>query len=645
MCGIFGAIHLNNNNHDNKNEISELIELFRYRGPNQKGTYIDKKVSFAHVRLSIIDLSKSASQPMMDIEEENVIIFNGEIYNYEEIKKELIYLGYKFKTNSDTEVIIAAIKEYGESAVLKFNGMFAFAVYSKKTGVIHIFRDRFGIKPLYYFFGNNKVVFASEPKLIVKYVKEFDFKLNPLSVSSFISYRYPLDELSFFKGIKTLKSGHFIKIENDKFTVKKYYELPTRLYIEDKGEDYYIERIRELIESSIKYRIISDVPYGAYLSGGVDSSIIVALMSKYSPYPVKTFTIGFSEQDYNEFYYAKIIAKLYKTEHYEIEADFKTYTEAHKKISSRKGSPVGVPNEPLIYILSKYLRQHITVVLSGEGADELFGGYGKIFRSPADYEKIQFFNSIIKNKREIDDKKLLNKLREKYGNITTINSPLKHFLSLYQYIKFEEKKKIFSEDFLNSIGEDRELTNIFKSKFSELGLKDLCRLYMIIFEKIHLQGLLLRLDNATMGASVEGRIPFLDHRLVEEIINIPTKYKLKWKSKLHNLSSLNKISDEISEKLDIPKYILKKAFEKELPNKILYRKKMGFPVPLENWKEKFYKEELKEILLYDKTARERGIYNIEGIKKALSEGKRNSPRLIWLLVSLELWLKNYYDKF
>ncbi len=643
MCGIFGAVHLENENPDDTSLINDLIELFYYRGPDGKGVYLDSRVSFGHVRLSIIDLSENASQPMVDADKEFVIIYNGEIYNYKEIRKELVDRGYRFFSQSDTEVIINAFKEWGENFIHKFNGMFAFALYKKKTKEVWIYRDRFGIKPLFYSVLKNKLVFSSEPKLIVRYFGE-KFKLDPVAVSSYFSYRYPLGEISLFKGIKTLPPGYCLKVRDEDYEIKKYYELSIKSTSNDKGEEFYTEQVKELLNKSIKRRMISDVPYGAYLSGGIDSSIIVAIMSENSPFPIKTFTIGFKEKDYNEFYYAKLVSKMYSTEHYEIEVEFDDYFEAHEKISKMKGSPVGVPNEPLIYILSKYLKKHITVVLSGEGADELFGGYGRIFRSPEDFYKLSLFNEFGEKFEELQlDKELMElkkRLQIKYGELSNIKTPLDHFLTLYPYVKFEEKKKIFSSDFLNEFKSDNYMKQLFSSCFEKFSSFDLTVLYMYMFERFHLPGLLLRLDNATMGASVEGRVPFVDHELVEAVFEIPITYKLRWKTKLHEFASKYKLSDEVSEKYDTTKYILKKAFSSKIPEEIIKRKKMGFPVPLELWKREYYKKKLYELIIDDKVAKERGIYNLNGIKKIIKEG---NSRVIFNLVSFELWMKNYYD--
>ncbi len=646
MCGIFGVIHFNNTNNDSKEYINKTIGLFRYRGPDQKGVYIDKRVSFGHVRLSIIDLSDNAIQPMMDHEKDFVIIFNGEIYNYMEIRKILLKKGYKFLSNSDTEVIINSFKEWGEEAVNKFNGMFSFALYNRKTGSVWVYRDRFGIKPLFFYFSNDKFIFSSEPRPIVYYLnKKFD--VEPIAISSFFSFRYPLKDLSFFKGIKTLIPGHYIKVLDNRFEIKKYFTLKINSELEDKGENFYIHKIRELITTSVKRRMISDVPYGAYLSGGIDSSIIVSIMSKNSSFPIKTFTIGFKDRDFNEFYFARQISQHYSTEHYEIDVDFNDYIEAHEKISSMKGSPVGVPNEPLIYILSKYLKRYITVVLSGEGSDEIFGGYGRIFRSPDDFYKIKILNEISNRYKELLKNefllKLKSKLEKKYNQIELIDNPLKHFLSIYPYVQFRDKVKIFSADFLNEIKNDSLLIDIFREEFKTYNIKDLSLKYMIIFEKLHLPGLLLRLDNATMAASVEGRVPFVDHELVETVINIPTRYKIKWKSESHKFISQFKISDEISENYDIPKYILKKAFNKDIPEEIINRKKMGFPVPLEQWQNRYFKEKITELIIENKRAKERGIYNLNGIKEMVKENRREFSRIIFSLVSLELWFNNYYD--
>jgi len=377
--------------------------------------------------------------------------------------------------------------------------------------------------------------------------------------------------------------------------------------------------------------MISDVPIGSYLSGGLDSSIITTLMATISTNTVKTFTIGFKEQGYNEFEFSNMISKKFKTQHHEILLKSKNYIENIGKLISFKDQPLSVPNEVPLFLMSKELSKHVKVVLSGEGSDELFAGYGKIFRSPYDYERSKYMDK---------NKKFINKFIKKYG-VKKFDNEYQHFLYLYKYTSLTNKKLLLNENIkLDDIEE--ELNEKFKIYFNLLKNTSYYNKISYIFVKIHLIGLLQRLDTATMAASVEGRVPFLDHRLVELAFSMPFKYKLNWKKRKPKIL----MSDEISENYDTPKYILKKAYSNILPKKVLCRKKMGFPVPLQFWFTSDLKKIAKNILL-DETAKNRGLYNLKNIKSILDNNliynNSNFAIQMWMLINIELFLRKYFD--
>lgn len=514
-----------------------MTSCLTHRGPDDSGIYMGNKIAFGHKRLKIIDLTKKGHQPMSDSKKEIFIAFNGEIYNFQEIRQDLIKKGYSFNSSSDTEVIIYAYKEWGINCIKRFNGMFAFALYDKNKDNLYLVRDRFGIKPLFYTIHNNEVIFSSEVKSILKYPK-FIKEPNWRAISSYLSYRYVLGEETFFKNIYSVLPAHYLKIKNNKIKKIEYWDIPLISNKKDKGKAFYIKKIRELLTNSVKLRMISDVPIGAYLSGGLDSSIIVSLMSKLTKESLKTYSIAFKQKGYNELKYAKLVANRYKTDHKEIILDAEEYLKTMKKLIEYKDSPLAVPNEIPIYLMSKVLKKDITVVLSGEGADEIFSGYGRIFRSPFDYYRIKltprwfqklFFNSLIK-------KYLDNNFRNK----------IDHFLYLYSYFPLDEKKSIFNSYMNGLIKNDIDLKNIFKEKFCKAKNLSYYDQISYVFEKLHLVGLLGRVDNSTMATAVEARVPFVDHELVEFMFSVPHKYKLKWKNIFSLLKGMSKNSDEIS---------------------------------------------------------------------------------------------------
>jgi len=615
-----------------------MTSCLTHRGPDDSGIYMGNKIAFGHKRLKIIDLTKKGHQPMSDSKKEIFIAFNGEIYNFQEIRQDLIKKGYSFNSSSDTEVIIYAYKEWGINCIKRFNGMFAFALYDKNKDNLYLVRDRFGIKPLFYTIHNNEVIFSSEVKSILKYPK-FIKEPNWRAISSYLSYRYVLGEETFFKNIYSVLPAHYLKIKNNKIKKIEYWDIPLISNKKDKGKAFYIKKIRELLTNSVKLRMISDVPIGAYLSGGLDSSIIVSLMSKLTKESLKTYSIAFKQKGYNELKYAKLVANRYKTDHKEIILDAEEYLKTMKKLIEYKDSPLAVPNEIPIYLMSKVLKKDITVVLSGEGADEIFSGYGRIFRSPFDYYRIKltprwfqklFFNSLIK-------KYLDNNFRNK----------IDHFLYLYSYFPLDEKKSIFNSYMNGLIKNDIDLKNIFKEKFCKAKNLSYYDQISYVFEKLHLVGLLGRVDNSTMATAVEARVPFVDHELVEFMFSVPHKYKLKWKNIFSLLKGMSKNSDEISENLDITKYILRESFKQDLPKTTLERKKEGFPVPLDLWFKGKFIDYAKKLLL-DPKARIKKIIDQENLSKWIDSNinsKKDSSfgQKVWMLLNVEIWLKKYFD--
>lgn len=640
MCGILGQVNFKNI-HINIEIFKESLNLQKHRGPDDSGIYIDKKFIFGHRRLSIIDLNSHSKQPMISSCGNYILIFNGEIYNYKEIKQELLQRNYIFHTFSDTEVLLNAFIEYGIDCVQQFIGMFAFAIYNKKTDETFIVRDRLGVKPLYFYQDDKKIIFSSEIKSILK-LSALKKELNINAVSSYFSFRYPILNDTFFKDISSLPAAHYIRIFANKIEVKEYWNMSSKFKEQqnDKGEEYYLTKLRELLDSSVKYRMIADVPIGSFLSGGVDSSVLTAIMAKNLQTPVQTFTIGFEEEGYNEFEYAKLIANKYDTDHREIILSSKDYISTMEKLIEFKDAPLSVPNEVPLYLMSKELKKYITVVLSGEGADEIFGGYGRIFRSPYDLDRIQNIDNLDYTKEEKEN--FIKNFVKKYL-VDNFSSEIEHFFNIYSYTSLENKKELLSSNIDLDIIENLFIEK-FMSYFNELENESYYNKLMYVFEKIHILGLLQRVDTATMATSVEARVPFIDHRLVEFAFTIPLKYKLKWNKKQDKKKSKTLVSDDISEVYDIPKYILKKAYEDIIPEKVLYRKKVGFPVPLNSWFGGDFNEYAKNILL-SKEAQKRGIYNIENIRKCLNSNKLRQDHSfamkIWMLINLEIFCKKY----
>jgi len=623
MCGINGF------NFENEKIIKEMNERVHHRGPDSRGFFCSDKVSLGHSRLKIIDLSEKAKQPMFDSENKIGIVFNGELYNYQEIKSELEEKGHKFNSESDTEVIINSYIEWGTNCVNHFNGMWAFAIYDRERNILFLSRDRMGKKPLHYYNQNRKFIFASEIKSL--FMHEINKELNPKSISSFLSYRYVLGKDTMFQGISKLLPAHNLIYNLKEKKIEKvweYWDLEIKENDDDEGKA--IEKTKKLLQDSIRLRKISDVPVGSLNSGGLDSSLVSGIMAKMQKDPIRTFTIKFSENKFDETPYARILSNYCKTIHKEVKVEVEDFLHLMKEYTKQKDEPIGVPNEIPLSILFKKIKEDVTVVLSGEGADEISAGYGRVFRSPFDYERI----------KDLGDEEYREKypsLYKKY-NGRNFKDELDHYMYVYNYFPEEEKNSILLKEY------QADFRPMFESYFNKFDT-GYDRRISYVFIKLHLPGLLARLDNSSMLHGVEARCPFLDHRLVEYIFNLPSTLKNPWIDEKHKKNAEKKNSEEIAENDDIPKYIIKKAAAAIIPDEIINRKKQGFPLPFEVWFSGEFLEESKKLILSE-DSKIKKVVNQEKLKEWINKGAKGDERRFWrkfwMLVSLELWLREWF---
>ena len=599
MCGITGIFSKVEIPYLEK-RINAMNDSIIHRGPDAGNIFIDSNVlALGHRRLSIIDVSETANQPMHSNTNTWHIVFNGEIYNFNEIKEDL---SYTFSTESDSEVIIAAVEEKGIDWFIKnANGMFAIALYNSIDKKLFLIRDRLGIKPLYYFRDGEKIIFSSEIKAILSsgLVKA---EFNELAVDEYLGNRYVRAPFTFFKNICQLESGTYVEI--DKFlniNESSYWDIPQEFnFDQDFIEEDIAEKFEDELIKAIKYRLISDVPLGTYLSGGVDSSLITAITAKSQKEALNTYTIGFSEL--NEFEYSKVIAEQYKTIHHEILMKKEDYVNNWDRLIGFKDAPLGVPNEIPLAVMSSKLKEKITVVLSGEGADELMGGYGKIFRSPYDY----------KNKK-------------------TKLSFYEYFINDYEYVSREMRDKFITTSKKYREIFDYKIINEFSDKTNEENV-------FRFFHKYHVKGLLQRVDMTTMQTSVEARVPFLDHNLIEFAYSkIPYNLKLKWNSNESKLKAKTISSTNYSEELDTPKYLLRKIAYNHMPDHIVDRKKVGFPVPLTEWFDNL--EEMANKLLPDASWLKKDTLNS---LIAMSKKEVRAGQVLWMFINIEVFRKKYF---
>lgn len=601
MCGIAGVIS-KTSMQNIKERVSRMTASIKHRGPDASGICVfNSMVALGHQRLSIIDTSKNANQPLGSQSGQWHIVFNGEIYNFKEIKKNL---NYNFKTNSDTEVILAAVQENGVRWFAdNANGMFAIALYNSTTMELFLIRDRLGIKPLFYYMNQDVLIFGSEIKAILN-SGLVDAKFNYNAIDEYLANRYVRAPYSFFNNIFQVMPGSILNFTKGQKRKETYYwNLPNEFNFDSNyDENEKLEEFETELKKAITYRLIADVPLGTYLSGGIDSSLITGITAMAKKERVNTYTIGFSEL--NEFEFARLVSNKYDTSHHELIMSKEDYINNWESLIMYKDAPLGVPNEIPLAVMSGKLKEKITVVLSGEGADELLGGYGRIFRCPFEYhyksEKRNFYD---------------------------------FFISKYEYVSREMRDAFLSTSFNYRKEFDKKIRNEFKNKSNEENV-------FRFFHKYHVKGLLQRVDMTTMQASVEARVPFLDHNLIEFTYkSIPYSLKLKWKSEDSEQLAKNRSASEFSEILDTPKYLLRKLAYKYLPREIVERKKVGFPVPLTDWFGDM--EHLARKLLADVEWLNQG-----AIENLINKSK-NEPRagqILWMFINIEMFKRNYFNK-
>ncbi len=596
MCGIFGAAGAKIEKYKKPETMSAALGALSKRGPDDKGSLSFEKCALGQTRLSIIDLT-SGHQPMKDNERDAAITFNGEIYNYRELKKELGEKGHKFSTNSDTEVILKAYAEWGKDCPKRLNGMFAFAIWNNEKEELFMARDRFGQKPLYYTFDETgNIVFASEIKALLRAgIKgEVDFR----AIDDYLRKLYIPPDKSIYKNIQNLKPAHSLTFKSGETALEKYWELKNAPLSITKEEAK--EKLEFLLERAVERRMVADVEVGSMLSGGVDSSIVTYFAQKHTKQPVKTFSVGF-ENFINELPYAREVANALKTDHYELAMDIDIADEL-RKIAEYFDEPHADASTIPTHLISKLARQKVKVLLSGDGADELFYGYGWTFKH---------FN--------LDSARKLKQV--------LFSSPFRDYLRAISCFGDRERRKLWKDG--------ANINKNFRSDFTG-GRKTTTMQKINLFDLYsYLPGdLLAKLDRASMMTSVEVRSPFLDHELAEFAYNLPEKLKAdnngtgklrskwggKWKSKI----------------------LLKEVAKEFLPPSIVNRKKQGFGPPIKQWMEK---ESMRNLVGELFLSNEAGIYdfmNKDYIKEVIDNfyEKGNAPYRVWVLVCLELWHKN-----
>lgn len=624
MCGIAGILTFDGLPPDHATT-HRMCESIFHRGPDDEGISVRDNVALGMRRLSIIDLA-GGHQPIHNEDKTIWIVFNGEIYNFRELRTELEKRGHRFSTNTDTEVIVHAYEDYGPECVSKLRGMFAFAIYDERCHQLLLARDRLGIKPLHYAVHEGRLLFGSEIKAILAAAPELA-EIRPEAVVDYFSCGYVPDPFTVFQKIKKLPPGHLLLLDQrGECEVRSYWDVPAFGTHEPKSEEECIEELAHCLSEAVRIRLISDVPLGALLSGGTDSSIVVALMAKASSSPVKTFSIGFQHGDFDETSYARLVAQKFGTDHHELIFE-PNLQEELDYLTRRLDEPFGDSSMLPTYCVSRLARQHVTVALSGDGGDELFAGYDR-------YRMHQTFRAserIPKWAGKVFRDRIYPRLPHgTYGRQFLYNMSLPSSERYLDVIsarpKLDGQRHILSEDFRNSIDAHWDSLEIFREHLKGAVADDPLSRLLYLDMKTYLPGdILTKVDRMSMLTSLEARVPILDHVFLEWVTGLSISWK--WRGKTQ-------------------KYILKKLAEKVgVPREVIYRRKQGFALPLVHWIRKDLREEFMRILLEPRTI-QRGYFDSESIRLLLDEhlrGRRNHTGRLWRLLVFELWLRNYLE--
>src|SRR5215475_9933964 len=620
MCGIAGVVDTTPGAHVDELTVHRMCEKIVHRGPDDEGLFVKGGIGLGMRRLSIIDLA-GGHQPVFNEDRSAWIVFNGEIYNFPELRAELDARGHRFRTHSDTEVIIHLYEEMGADCVQKLRGMFAFAIYDERQRKLLLARDRLGKKPLHYAARNGCLLFTSEIKSILEVTPDLA-EINREALLQYFYLGYIPDLQTAFRHIQKLPPGHVLEFEGGEGCVRKYWDLPQYGTYSPRSEGECLEELERRLAEAVRIRLISDVPLGALLSGGTDSSTVVALMARASSGSVKTFSIGFRQADFNEAPFAKLVAQRFATEHHELILEPKV-VETVEFLSRALEEPFGDSSMLPTYYVSSLARQHVTVALSGDGGDELFGGYERyrIHLHDRSYAWLprwlrMFYREHIHERlpQRVPGRNLAYSIslpwQERYAEGISLQP-------------FQREMSLLSDDFV-AASEPLQLIHQYLEK---APAKDALGRVLYVDTKTYLPGdILYKVDRMSMLRSLEARVPLLDHVLVEWVTGLTAEWKMRGREQ---------------------KYILRKLAERVgVPKEVIYRRKQGFSLPLVHW----MRHELKDLIisvLLDHTALQRGFFDPKGIRQLLDEhfrGRRDHSPRIWRLLMFELWHRNFLSQ-
>jgi asparagine synthase (glutamine-hydrolysing) len=627
MCGICGKLNFDRTAAVDPDLLGRMLATILHRGPDDEGTYFSGPVALGFRRLSIIDLSRG-HQPLSNEDGSVWVIFNGEIYNYRELRKRLIDRGHVFKTQTDTEVLVHLYEEHGENLVQELRGMFAFALWDDRAKRLLLARDRVGIKPLYYCLTDSSVLFSSEIKAILA-DPEVRRDLNFNVIDRFLSFFYVPGEETLLKSVLKLLPGHYMTIQGGKVNVRQYWDLRFPDQPEKRDFQEAEQELLSLLDETVRLHMISDVPVGFLLSGGVDSSGMLSLAAGKTDQAISSYTVGFSGSGItDERPYARIAARAFGSEHHEMTISSSDFAEFLPKYIWYMEEPVCEPPAVALYYVSKFARQFVKVLISGEGGDEAFAGY-------SNYRNYALFERLKRALGPLDGAlagglSQLSRLThsERIGKYATLAAtPFDSFYysrtsSPYQWFN-REGAALYSKEFASSVSKRHSLSVVDKY-LSSASKRDLLSKMLYVDTKTWLpDDLLIKADKMTMANSLELRVPLLDHKVLEFAASLPSNFKV------HHFTT---------------KYILKKAFGGRIPDEIVKRKKTGFPVPYARWLRTELKEWLHDIL-FDRRTIERGYFDRSQIERLVTEHQKNGnfSKEVFSLVTLELWHRVFLE--
>jgi asparagine synthase (glutamine-hydrolysing) len=628
MCGIAGFIDIESasairGHGERARLLDRMCRVIAHRGPDDQGVLIEDGVALGMRRLSIIDLA-GGHQPISGEDGSVNIVFNGEIYNYRELQTELESCGHRFQTKSDTEAIVHAYEEYGHGCVNKLRGMFAFAIWDRHSRSLFIARDRVGKKPLYYTFtARQTLVFGSELKSLLQH-PDVCREISLEALDAYFTLGYVPDPLTIFRDVHKLPPGHYLVFENGQIKVKQYWDFNFETDGSLQEEDY-VSELRRLLDESVKLRLVADVPLGAFLSGGIDSSTIVGLMAGHMSRPVKTFSIGFHEDSYNELKYARLTAERFGTDHHEF---FVTpdICEIVDQLVWHFDEPFADSSAIPTFIVSKLAREHVKVVLSGDGGDELFAGYTRyVIEKKRDiFSRVPRF--VRKGVLHPLSKCLPHNARGRNFIHNVALDPIDRYLDSMSTFSGLNRRLLYAEEMRRFVQREGDTVRSFREYAANIKTGNQIDKLLYIDSKTYLPGdILTKIDRMSMAASLEARVPLLDHKLIEFVARVPASLKLCGYE---------------------TKYLLKKAVaDVVVPEAILNRPKQGFGVPMKEWINRQLRSRIRDTL-DSSISKRRGYINPAYTHTLLEEherGRRDHSMSLWALFIMELWHRRYVD--